>query len=300
MAGDLKLVRDMGLGETGILTSCSDYHIFHKLKKTRRQAMEEYLAIVQAALDAGVRIRCHLEDVTRADIYGFVIPFVARLMELGKANGNPVKIRLCDTLGFGVPFPGVAIPRSVPKLVGTLRKQCSVPSQCLEWHGHNDFHKVLANATAAWLYGCTYANGTLLGYGERTGNPPLEGLVIDYVSLCGDANGVDLSVITEIAVLLRTRDRLPDSFQLPLRRARFQRHPRRNPCRRPAQGRRDLQHLRHHHAAASAAASCCRQDVGQRRRGLVDQRLLRIGARRAGRQARSGGPADRPMGGPAI
>ena len=199
VAGDLKLVRDMGLGETGILTSCSDYHIFHKLKKTRRQAMEEYLAIVQAALDAGVRIRCHLEDVTRADIYGFVIPFVARLMELGKANGNPVKIRLCDTLGFGVPFPGVAIPRSVPKLVGTLRKQCSVPSQCLEWHGHNDFHKVLANATAAWLYGCTYANGTLLGYGERTGNPPLEGLVIDYVSLCGDANGVDLSVITEIA-----------------------------------------------------------------------------------------------------
>ncbi|HEV3108908.1 MAG TPA: hypothetical protein VGY99_00325 [Candidatus Binataceae bacterium] len=199
VAGDLKLVREMGLKETGILTSCSDYHIFHKLKKTRRQAMEEYLAIVQAALDAGVRIRCHLEDITRADIYGFVIPFVARLMDLGKASGIPVKIRLCDTLGFGVPFPGVALPRSVPKLVGTLRKECGVPSQCLEWHGHNDFHKVLANATAAWLYGCTYANGTLLGYGERTGNPPLEGLVIDYVSLRGETNGVDLAVITEIA-----------------------------------------------------------------------------------------------------
>src|SRR5208282_750983 len=50
----------------------------------------------------------------------------------------------------------------------------------LEWHGHNDFHKVLANATAAWLYGCMYANGTILGYGERTGNPPLEGLLMDY------------------------------------------------------------------------------------------------------------------------
>ncbi len=199
VAGDLKLVREMGLKETGILTSCSDYHIFHKLKKTRRQALEEYLAIVQAALDAGVRIRCHLEDITRADIYGFVIPFVARLMELGKPSGIPVKVRLCDTLGFGVPFPGVALPRSVPKLVGTLRKECGVPSQCLEWHGHNDFHKVMANATAAWLYGCTYANGTLLGYGERTGNPPLEGLVIDYVSIRGETNGVDLAVITEIA-----------------------------------------------------------------------------------------------------
>ena len=74
-----------------------------------------------------------------------------------------------------------------------------MPPDCLEWHGHNDFHKVLANATAAWLYGCMYANGTLLGYGERTGNPPLEGLIIDYVSLKGETNGVDLPVITEIA-----------------------------------------------------------------------------------------------------
>lgn len=196
---DLKLVSEMGLKETGILTSCSDYHIFNKLRKTRRQAMDEYLAIVQAALDAGLRIRCHLEDITRADIYGFVVPFAARLMELARRSGIPVKIRLCDTLGFAVPYPGVALPRSLPKLIRVLRRECGVPSECLEWHGHNDFHKVLANATAAWLYGCTYANGTMLGYGERTGNPPLEGLVIDYVSLRGDTNAMDLSAITEIA-----------------------------------------------------------------------------------------------------
>ena len=73
-----------------------------------------------------------------------------------------------------------------------------MPPECLEWHGHNDFHKVLANATAAWLYGCMYANGTLLGYGERTGNPPVEGLLMDYISLKGN-NGIDTSVITEIA-----------------------------------------------------------------------------------------------------
>jgi len=30
---DFKLVKDMGLKETGILTSASDYHIFNKLKK---------------------------------------------------------------------------------------------------------------------------------------------------------------------------------------------------------------------------------------------------------------------------
>jgi citrate (Re)-synthase len=196
---DFKLVKEMGLKETGILTSCSDYHIFLKLKRTRRQALEDYLEIVRAALDAGIRIRCHLEDATRADFYGFVVPFVSRLMELSAASRIPIKIRVCDTLGFGVPYPGVALPRSVPKLIAGLRRECGVPPECLEWHGHNDFHKVLANATAAWLYGCMYANGTLLGYGERTGNPPLEGLVMDYVSLKGNTNGMDLSVISEIA-----------------------------------------------------------------------------------------------------
>jgi isopropylmalate/homocitrate/citramalate synthase len=196
---DFQLVKEMGLRETGILTSCSDYHIFLKLKKTRRQVFEDYLSVVRAALDAGVRIRCHLEDATRADFYGFVVPFVTELMRLREESGSPIKIRVCDTMGFGVPFPGAALPRSVPKLIQGLRRECGVPSDCLEWHGHNDFHKVLVNASTAWLYGCTYANGTLLGYGERTGNPPLEGLVMDYISLKGETNGMDTSVISEIA-----------------------------------------------------------------------------------------------------
>jgi isopropylmalate/homocitrate/citramalate synthase len=195
---DLKLVKEIGIRETGILTSASDYHIFRKLRKTRQQAMDDYLAIVESALEMGLTIRCHLEDATRADFHGFIVPFVSKLMELRAASGRQVKIRVCDTLGFGVPFPGVALPRSVPKLILGLRRECGVPPECLEWHGHNDFHKVLANATAAWLYGCMYANGTLLGYGERTGNPPVEGLVMDYISLKG-RNGIDTSVITEIA-----------------------------------------------------------------------------------------------------
>jgi isopropylmalate/homocitrate/citramalate synthase len=196
---DFQLVKEMGLKETGILTSCSDYHIFLKLKKTRRQAYEDYLSVVKSALEAGIRIRCHLEDATRADFYGFVVPFVSELMRLREESGIPIKIRVCDTMGFGAPFPGVALPRSVPKLIQGLRRECGVPSACLEWHGHNDFHKVLVNAATAWLYGCMYANGTLLGYGERTGNPPLEGLVMEYISLKGEANGMDTSVITEIA-----------------------------------------------------------------------------------------------------
>ncbi|MFC1570280.1 cache domain-containing protein [Candidatus Omnitrophota bacterium] len=195
---DFKLVKQMGLKETGILTSVSDYHIFLKLNKSRKEAIAGYVDVVRAALEEGVIPRCHLEDITRADFYGVVVPFVQELMDLSRESKIPIKVRLCDTLGYGVPHPQASLPRGIPKLIEGLVTEAGVPPAQLEWHGHNDFHKVLANATIAWLYGCSAANGAILGFGERTGNPPIEGLIMDYISLKGDFNGIDTRVITEI------------------------------------------------------------------------------------------------------
>ena len=80
---DFRLVKEAGLKETGMLTSSSDYHIFHKLKfKSRQECLDSYCEVVDAAFEAGVRPRCHFEDITRADIDGFVLPFAERLMEM--------------------------------------------------------------------------------------------------------------------------------------------------------------------------------------------------------------------------
>ena len=196
---DLKLVKDMELPETGILTSASDYHIYLKLKKDRAQAMEDYLSIVKDALALGIRPRCHFEDITRADIYGFCIPFAIELMKLREESGIDVKIRLCDTMGYGVTYPGAALPRSVDKLVRAMIDDAGVPGRLLEWHGHNDFHKVVINGSTAWLYGCGAINGTLLGFGERTGNSPIEALLIERAALRGDTEGVDTRAITLMA-----------------------------------------------------------------------------------------------------
>jgi len=201
---DFQLVKSMGLRETGILTSASDYHIFLKFNKTRQQILEHYLDLVTTALESGLdSVRCHLEDITRADFDGFIIPFVQRLMDLAKQSGKAIKVRLCDTMGYGLPYAEAALPRSIPKMIHAMIHECEVPSEWLEWHGHNDFHKVLVNATTAWLYGCAAANCTVLGFGERTGNPPLEGAIMDYIALKGDTNGIDTRVITEIADYLR-------------------------------------------------------------------------------------------------
>ena len=195
---DFKYVTQVGLKETGILTSASDYHIFLKLKKTRAQAMQSYLDIVKSALDNGIRPRCHLEDVTRADYDGFVLPFAARVLELSQQYKVPIKMRLCDTLGFALPYPNTTLPRSLPKLIAGLRK-LGMGSELLEWHGHNDLHKVQVCAATAWLYGCAVANCSIFGVGERTGNPPLEAMVIEHAQLKGTDSRINYAAITDLA-----------------------------------------------------------------------------------------------------
>ena len=110
-----------------------------------------------------------------------------------------MRIRACDTMGYGIPYPEVAIPRSIPGIIYGLQHYSEVPSEMLEWHGHNDFYKAVANATTAWLYGACGVNCSLLGIGERTGNIPLEAMVFEYASLRGSFDGMDPTVITEIA-----------------------------------------------------------------------------------------------------
>lgn len=195
---DFKLVRDLGIKETGILVSCSDYHIFKKMNMTRKQAVEYYLETIRSAFDAGVVPRCHLEDITRADFYGFVVPFVNEIMKLSEEAGVPVKIRACDTMGYGVPYTGAALPRSVSGIIYGLQHYSGVPSEMLEWHGHNDFYHAVSNASTAWLYGCCAVNCSLLGIGERTGNIPLEAMVFEYAGLRGSMDGMDTTAITDI------------------------------------------------------------------------------------------------------
>ncbi len=195
---DFRLVKEMKIKETGILVSCSDYHIFKKLHSTRGKVMEHYLSVVKSAFDNGIIPRCHFEDITRADFYGFVVPFINELHKLSEEYKIPVKIRACDTLGYGIPFSEVALPRSVPGIIYGIQEYSDIPSEYIEWHGHNDFYKAVTNATCAWLHGACAVNCSLLGIGERTGNIPLEAMVVEYASLKGTLDGMDPTAITEI------------------------------------------------------------------------------------------------------
>ena len=212
---DFKLAKNMDLNECGILVSCSDYHIFQKLQVSRKKAMEGYLDIVKAALDIGITPRCHFEDITRADYYGFVLPFATELKKLMDESGVLIKIRACDTLGYGVPYPGASLPRSVPGIIHGLQYYAEFPSSLIEWHGHNDFYKAVTNSVFAWLYGASAVNCSLLGIGERTGNTPLEAMVIEYAQLRGTLDGMKPTVITEIANYYKEKINYKIPYQTP-------------------------------------------------------------------------------------
>lgn len=79
--------------------------------------MKNYLEVVEAALAEGIVPRCHFEDITRADFFGFVLPFAEKLMDLSRESGINIKIRACDTLGLGTSIPGVVMPRSVQQII---------------------------------------------------------------------------------------------------------------------------------------------------------------------------------------
>ena len=61
-------------------------------------------------------------------------------------------------MGYGIPYTEAALPRSVAGIIYGLQQYSDVPSECLEWHGHNDFYKAVVNASTAWLYGACAVN----------------------------------------------------------------------------------------------------------------------------------------------
>lgn len=72
--------------------------MFHKFHPGGRlQAVEIYLNAVSMALDAGIRPRLHLEDISRADI-DFVRRFVQLVLE--RVSNYPAslrpKFRVCE------------------------------------------------------------------------------------------------------------------------------------------------------------------------------------------------------------
>lgn len=217
IARDVALIGSLGVRETGMLASISDYHTFHKFKPGGRvQATNTYLDATRMAVDAGIRPRLHLEDATRAPL-DILLAFVETVMELTEQSGTGIrpKFRICDTMGLGLPYDDVQLPRSVPLIFRKLRSLGLSPED-LEFHPHNDTWLIVANCLAAVREGCGAINGTCLGKGERTGNAPLEGVLLHLIGMgYFQEQAPDFTVLNELTELYAAMgDPLPAKYPL--------------------------------------------------------------------------------------
>ncbi|SNQ60015.1 homocitrate synthase/isopropylmalate synthase family protein [Candidatus Methanoperedens nitratireducens] len=191
---DIDFVLDMdGIKETGILMSVSDSHVIDKMGlKSREEAEKKYTEALQYAVDHGLRTRAHIEDMTRADNEGFVFPLVEKLLEIDP----DCTIRLCDTLGYGMPFPEVDEPYGIPYIVKRLRE---IGTKNIETHVHDDYGMSVACSLAGYWYGANWSSLTFLGVGERAGNAELEKVALFLITRVEGFQKYDLRSITEFA-----------------------------------------------------------------------------------------------------
>ena len=195
---DLVQISGGKVKETGMLVPCSDHHIFDRLGfRSKEEAVERQLAPILTACEHDITPRVHLEDATRSDVEGWVVPFMRRVMEETQGRAH---FRVCDTLGLGIPDPYAALPFGIPRLVSALSQASGAE---LEFHGHNDFGNATANSMAAFRYGCRRVNVTFAGLGERTGNTTLEQVLANYIRQYGDP-GFKLEVLAEMAAFMHT------------------------------------------------------------------------------------------------
>jgi homocitrate synthase NifV len=137
----------------------SDILIQKKLERDSDWVLDTVLCSVQYARKGGIGyVSLGIEDATRADE-----SFLHQLVSVAEASGA-ARIRLADTVG-------IATPHDIASLVRTVQ---SYFQGDIGVHMHNDFGMASGNSLAALDAGSDYADVTVLGIGERSGNARLE------------------------------------------------------------------------------------------------------------------------------
>jgi len=172
---DINTSIDCGVDSVAISMSSSDIHIEHKLRKSREWVLEQVAQSVEHAKSHGMYISCNAEDASRADM-DFLIQFAQTAKEAGAG-----RLRYCDTIGREDPFRCFARVKKIIETVGIE----------VEMHTHNDFGMATANCLAGVRAGARFLSTTVMGIGERSGNTPLEEIVMSCKHLLNMSTGID-------------------------------------------------------------------------------------------------------------
>ncbi len=127
---------------------------------------------VTFAVREGLAVMYVTEDTTRAD------PSSLRALMAVALRSGATRLCVADTVGYATPAGACAVVSYVKGLVSELGSDAGI-----DWHGHNDRGFGVAAALAALDAGATRLHGSALGIGERSGNTPMDLLLVNLVMM---------------------------------------------------------------------------------------------------------------------
>ena len=130
-----------------------------------RVSLDENLKLIEESVAylASEGRRVFLDAEHFFDGYAEDPEYALAVLERGAAAGSEIAV-LCDTNGG-------CVPSRIMEVVKTVHER--FPEMRLGIHTHNDSGCAVANAVAAVEMGAVQVQGTINGYGERTGNSDL-------------------------------------------------------------------------------------------------------------------------------
>jgi 2-isopropylmalate synthase len=162
----LRHLVDANVGCVCIVGKCWDYHVTEALGTTLDEGVAMVGDSVEFLRDAGMQVLFDAEHFF--DGYRRNAEFSLRVLEAAATNGASHLV-LCDTNGGTLPHEVEQIVREVVEYFGG--------DVTVAVHLHDDAGTGVANALAGVRGGAMQVQGTINGYGERTGNCNLTAII---------------------------------------------------------------------------------------------------------------------------
>jgi methanogen homocitrate synthase len=189
---DVDAAIECGADMVSVFIATSDLHLKYKLHMSCPEAISCALQTVEYAKDHGLIVRFSAEDATRTDFD--ILKKLYKKAEEYHAD----YISVADTVG-------IMNPRTTYYMISELKKVVKVPI-CM--HCHDDLGMALANTLAGAEAGAKQLHTTVNGIGERSGNTPLEELLVT-LRLHYDLGGYDLTKVKDLSKLVETYSEVP-------------------------------------------------------------------------------------------
>ncbi len=159
---DVDAALDCDVDMVSVFIATSELHLKYKLHMSCDEAVKCAFETVEYAKDHGLIVRFSAEDATRTNF-----ELLKGLYKRAEGYGADY-VSIADTVG-------IMNPRTTYYLVSEIKKEVNIPI-CM--HCHDDLGMALANTLAAAEAGAKQLHTTVNGIGERSGNTPLEELMV--------------------------------------------------------------------------------------------------------------------------